>query len=214
MAQGLSISTRKFSFIVVFTLFLFTLQILVVFEIWKQQKQKGGIRNKILMKLFFLQVFNRRMPTEAMDLVSRLLQYSPILRFTAVSDSLKNKRMICGSGNNINAWISFSFLSHQLEACAHPFFDDLRAPNAYLPNGRPLPPLFNFSPEGECIYVFATQLFLSSVLFQPLSRCCSFSQNWPVHHASCYSDSFQNIPGSKLPELVVLYVPLSFAMAR
>lgn len=62
-------------------------------------------------------VFNRRMPAEAMDLVSRLLQYSPTLRFTA------------------------------LEACAHPFFDDLRAPNAYLPNGRPLPPLFDFSPE-------------------------------------------------------------------
>ncbi|KAG6402702.1 hypothetical protein SASPL_134907 [Salvia splendens] len=64
-------------------------------------------------------VFHRRMPAEAVDLVSRLLQYSPTLRFTA------------------------------LEACAHPFFDELRASNAYLPNGRPLPPLFDFSPEGE-----------------------------------------------------------------
>ncbi|XP_075510834.1 shaggy-related protein kinase alpha-like isoform X1 [Primulina tabacum] len=62
-------------------------------------------------------IFNKRMPTEAVDLVSRLLQYSPTLRFTA------------------------------LEACAHPFFDDLREPNACLPNGRPLPPLFNFMPE-------------------------------------------------------------------
>ncbi|KAL2251723.1 shaggy-related protein kinase alpha [Sesamum indicum] len=62
-------------------------------------------------------VFQRRMPPEAVDLVSRLLQYSPTLRFTA------------------------------LEACAHPFFDDLREPNACLPNGRPLPPLFDFSPE-------------------------------------------------------------------
>ncbi|KAL1546441.1 Shaggy-related protein kinase theta [Salvia divinorum] len=62
-------------------------------------------------------VFNRRMPAEAVDLVSRLLQYSPTLRFTA------------------------------LEACAHPFFDELRAPSASLPNGRPLPPLFDFSPE-------------------------------------------------------------------
>ncbi|XP_057805631.1 shaggy-related protein kinase alpha-like [Salvia miltiorrhiza] len=62
-------------------------------------------------------VFHRRMPAEAVDLVSRLLQYSPTLRFTA------------------------------LEACAHPFFDELRAPNAFLPNGRPLPPLFDFSPE-------------------------------------------------------------------
>ncbi|KAK2983973.1 hypothetical protein RJ640_027298 [Escallonia rubra] len=62
-------------------------------------------------------IFNKRMPTEAVDLVSRLLQYSPSLRFTP------------------------------LEACAHPFFDDLRDPNASLPNGRPLPPLFNFTPQ-------------------------------------------------------------------
>jgi serine/threonine protein kinase len=62
-------------------------------------------------------VFKRRIPVEAVDLVSRLLQYSPTLRITA------------------------------LEACAHPFFHDLRNPNACLPNGRPLPPLFNFSPE-------------------------------------------------------------------
>ncbi|XP_031127375.1 shaggy-related protein kinase alpha-like isoform X1 [Ipomoea triloba] len=62
-------------------------------------------------------VFNKRMPPEAVDLVSRLLQYSPTLRCTA------------------------------LEACAHPFFDALRDPNASLPNGRPLPPLFNFTPQ-------------------------------------------------------------------
>ncbi|XAR54086.1 Non-specific serine/threonine protein kinase [Bertholletia excelsa] len=60
-------------------------------------------------------VFRRRLPPEAVDLVSRLLQYSPKLRCTA------------------------------LEACAHPFFDALREPNACLPNGRPLPPLFNFT---------------------------------------------------------------------
>lgn len=35
----------------------------------------------------------------------------------------------------------------QLEACAHPFFDELREPNVRLPNGRPLPPLFNFKQE-------------------------------------------------------------------
>ncbi|KAK6920185.1 Protein kinase domain [Dillenia turbinata] len=62
-------------------------------------------------------VFQKRSPPEAVDLVSRLLQYSPSLRCTA------------------------------LEACAHPFFDDLRNPNVCLPNGRPLPPLFNFKPE-------------------------------------------------------------------
>jgi len=62
-------------------------------------------------------LFHKRMPPEAVDLVSRLLQYSPNLRCTA------------------------------LEACAHPFFDELRDPNARLPNGRPLPPIFNFMPE-------------------------------------------------------------------
>ncbi|XP_068649484.1 shaggy-related protein kinase epsilon-like [Aristolochia californica] len=62
-------------------------------------------------------VFNKRMPPEAVDLVSRLLQYSPNLRCTA------------------------------LEACAHPFFDELRDPNTRLPNGRSLPALFDFKPQ-------------------------------------------------------------------
>lgn len=62
-------------------------------------------------------VFHKRMPPEAIDLASRLLQYSPSLRCTA------------------------------LEACAHSFFDELREPNARLPNGRPFPPLFNFKQE-------------------------------------------------------------------
>ncbi|KAH7286584.1 hypothetical protein KP509_32G013900 [Ceratopteris richardii] len=59
-------------------------------------------------------VFPKRAPPEAVDLVSRLLQYSPSLRYTA------------------------------LEACVHPFFDELRDSSTRLPNGRPLPPLFNF----------------------------------------------------------------------
>lgn len=60
---------------------------------------------------------NKQIPNEAVDLVSRMLQYSPNLRCTA------------------------------LEACAHPFFDDLREPNACLPNGRLFPPLFDFTPQ-------------------------------------------------------------------
>lgn len=59
-------------------------------------------------------VFQKQLPPEAVDLVSRFLQYSPNLRCTA------------------------------LEACIHPFFDELRDPITRLPNGRPLPPLFNF----------------------------------------------------------------------
>ncbi|KAA3472587.1 shaggy-related protein kinase eta [Gossypium australe] len=67
-------------------------------------------------------IFHRRMPPEAVDLVSRLLQYSPNLRCSACC-----------------------FL--QLDALIHPFFDELRDPNARLPNGRFLPPLFNFKPH-------------------------------------------------------------------
>lgn len=62
-------------------------------------------------------VFSKRLPSEAVDLISRLLQYSPNLRCSA------------------------------LEACAHPFFDNLREPNAKLPNGRPFPPLFDFTAQ-------------------------------------------------------------------
>ncbi|KAL0436022.1 UNVERIFIED_CONTAM: Shaggy-related protein kinase alpha [Sesamum radiatum] len=62
-------------------------------------------------------IFHKRMPPEAVDLVSRLLQYSPNLRCTA------------------------------LEALVHPFFDELRDPNVRLPNGRFVPPLFNFKPN-------------------------------------------------------------------
>lgn len=40
-------------------------------------------------------------------------------------------------------------LSFKLEACVHPFFDELRDPNTRLPNGRPLPPLFNFKAPGN-----------------------------------------------------------------
>ncbi|KAJ3676046.1 hypothetical protein LUZ60_003458 [Juncus effusus] len=62
-------------------------------------------------------IFNKRTPPEAVDLVSRLLQYSPNLRCTA------------------------------MDALIHPFFDELRDPQTRLPNGRFLPPLFNFKPH-------------------------------------------------------------------
>ncbi|XP_075492690.1 shaggy-related protein kinase alpha-like [Primulina tabacum] len=62
-------------------------------------------------------IFHKRVPPEAVDLVSRLLQYSPNLRCTA------------------------------LDTLTHTFFDELRDPNTRLPNGRFLPPLFNFKPH-------------------------------------------------------------------
>jgi len=160
------------------------------------------------------------MPPEAIDLASRLLQYSPSLRCTAVSASsysffclyvvstllsplcvdvqdscqVATPRPCCYfllvtfflyNGSKwpslfifwrktnldvtfffatwdaclrIEIW-QFTFLS-QLEACAHPFFDELREPNARLPNGRPLPSLFNFKQEvcqlsdSDCFFIW------------------------------------------------------------
>ncbi|GAB0098095.1 Putative glycogen synthase kinase-3 homolog [Sergentomyia squamirostris] len=60
-------------------------------------------------------VFRARTPPEAISLVSRLLEYTPSARITP------------------------------LQACAHPFFNDLRECNQRLPNGNELPPLFNFT---------------------------------------------------------------------
>jgi len=62
-------------------------------------------------------VFKAKTPPEAIDLVSKLLQYIPSARLTPV------------------------------EGLAHPFFDELREPGCQLPNVKPLPPIFNFSDE-------------------------------------------------------------------
>ncbi|XP_038239365.1 glycogen synthase kinase-3 alpha [Dermochelys coriacea] len=64
----------------------------------------------------WLKVFKPRTPMEAVSLCSRLLEYTPATRLSP------------------------------LEACTNAFFNELREPNARLPNGRDLPPLFNFSP--------------------------------------------------------------------
>lgn len=62
-------------------------------------------------------VFRPRTPSEAITLCSRLLEYSPGARILP------------------------------LESCAHSFFDELRNPKTTLPAGKPLPPLFNFTPQ-------------------------------------------------------------------
>jgi len=62
-------------------------------------------------------VFRTHTPPEAIDLISDMLRYNPATRIPLV------------------------------EAMTHPFFDELREPTTFLPNGKPLPPLFNFSEE-------------------------------------------------------------------
>jgi glycogen synthase kinase 3 beta len=73
----------------------------------------------LMWMLRMLQVFRPRTPPEAIQLVSRLLEYTPSGRI------------------------------NPLEACAHAFFHELRDPSTRLPNGRELPPLFNFTSHGE-----------------------------------------------------------------
>ncbi|CEQ39649.1 SPOSA6832_01182 [Sporobolomyces salmonicolor] len=65
----------------------------------------------------FVKVFRPRTPPEAIDLISKLLEYTPSARLTAI------------------------------EAMCHPFFDDLRVPDAKMPTGKDMPPLFNFTRE-------------------------------------------------------------------
>jgi len=60
-------------------------------------------------------VFRARTSPEAIDLVSRLLEYTPNARITP------------------------------LQACAHTLFDELREPGLKLPSGREAPALFNFT---------------------------------------------------------------------
>ena len=71
------------------------------------------------LSVHILQVFRPRTPPEALDLVSRLLEYTPSSRITP------------------------------MEACAHPFFNELRQPGTRMPNGKDFPPLYNFTPQGR-----------------------------------------------------------------
>lgn len=87
-------------------------------------------------------VFRSRTPPDAIDLVSQMLAYSP------------NKRI------------------RPLPALAHPYFDELRDPNTVLPNGRPLPELFDFS-QKELSY----DPSLVDKLIPPHART---TKNWPV----------------------------------
>ncbi|EXB64104.1 Shaggy-related protein kinase kappa [Morus notabilis] len=93
-------------------------------------------------------VFQKRLPPEAVDLVCRFFQYSPNLRCTAVSvTSITLVALMEILYDSSRFLLPFVSRIIQLEACIHPFFDELRDPNTRLPNGRPLPPLFNFKSQ-------------------------------------------------------------------
>jgi glycogen synthase kinase 3 beta len=60
-------------------------------------------------------VFRSKTPEDAMDFIGSTLAYAPERRIKP------------------------------LEGCAHPFFDELRDERTRLPNGNPLPPIFDFT---------------------------------------------------------------------
>ena len=72
----------------------------------------------------FPQVFRPRTAPEAIDLVAKLLEYTPEARLGSI------------------------------EAMCHPFFDELRQEGAKMPNGKDFPPLFNFTREGMFCFPF------------------------------------------------------------
>ncbi|KAJ2340552.1 glycogen synthase kinase 3, partial [Coemansia erecta] len=65
----------------------------------------------------FSRIFRGRATPEAIDLITKLLDYTPTMRLSSI------------------------------QAMTHPFFDELREPNKRLSNERELPELFDFSVE-------------------------------------------------------------------
>ena len=92
-------------------------------------------------------VFRTSVSSDTTDLLSKLLEYAPGLRMTAI------------------------------EALIHPFFDELRDPNAMLPDGQPLPVLFNFS-----LHELSIRPDLIGKLIPPHAEADLLKQGIDVHH--------------------------------
>lgn len=87
-----------------------------------------------IKSLSWSKVFRHRTTPDAIDLVSKMLQYSPTKRLKP------------------------------MEGLAHPYFDELRQSTCKLPNGKPLPPLFNFSEhEFKCAASLARDILPQDV---------------------------------------------------
>ncbi len=90
-----------------------------------------------------MQVFRPRTAPESIDLVAKLLEYTPEARLSAV------------------------------EAMCHPFFDELRVEGARMPNGKDFPLLFNFTREGTfCVICARSKTTKADVraAMRPLNR--------------------------------------------
>jgi glycogen synthase kinase 3 beta len=96
----------------------------------------------VLLVLTFNSKVFRRAEHGALDLISRLLEYTPTQRLSAI------------------------------EALVHPFFDELRDPQTKLPDSRhpnapprELPPLFDFSLHGKHLHGLLLLLTIYRVVY-------------------------------------------------
>ncbi|ESN94404.1 hypothetical protein HELRODRAFT_68668, partial [Helobdella robusta] len=95
-------------------------------------------------------VFRHRTTPEAINLISSLLEYIPSRRISPI------------------------------EACAHPYFDELRDPNTKYMGGRDLPPLFNFSPIELTIKPSLNNVLIPSYLSQSMETNVETTGNDPL----------------------------------
>uniref|UniRef100_A0A0K8TM77 Protein kinase shaggy-like isoform x6 n=1 Tax=Tabanus bromius TaxID=304241 RepID=A0A0K8TM77_TABBR len=114
-------------------------------------------------------VFRTRTPGEAINLVSRLLEYTPSARITP------------------------------LQACAHPFFNELREGNQSLPNGRDLPPLFNFTEHELSIQPSLIQKLLPRNQQQQVNDITSSTSGASAGGASGPAPNSSSGPSTPVP---------------
>mmetsp|Transcript_6927 Transcript_6927/g.12745 ORF Transcript_6927/g.12745 Transcript_6927/m.12745 type:complete len:437 (+) Transcript_6927:178-1488(+) len=97
---------------------------------------KGAYKFARIKPMLWPTVFRGKAPEDALDLIAQILKYEPNKRISA------------------------------FRALAHPFFNDLRKADARLPNGKPMPPLFNFT-ESEIKQATALNLVDKLVQSKP-----------------------------------------------
>eukprot|EP00112_Aurelia_sp_Birch-Aquarium-sp1_P013769 Seg2937.1 transcript_id=Seg2937.1/GoldUCD/mRNA.D3Y31 product="Glycogen synthase kinase-3 beta" protein_id=Seg2937.1/GoldUCD/D3Y31 len=115
-------------------------------------------------------VFRSRIPQEAINMTGKLLEYTPSNRVPP------------------------------LEACTFPFFEELRDSNTRLPNGRELPPIFNFSAEELAVKPAMTQkLIPSHVRNQSVANSNNTTATQPTIDSSSTVDTSSNTKAVTTP---------------
>lgn len=110
-------------------------------EIMAMNRNYNEFKFPQIKSLSWSKVFRHRTTPESIDLVSKMLQYSPAKRLKP------------------------------MEGLAHPYFDDLRHTACKLPSGKPLPPLFNFSEhEYHCAGPLARDILPKPVFADLLAK--------------------------------------------